>query len=269
MQSDVAQIIALVSYGNVYFDGKLSDDYFSKNNTFRFCKSITFYTKGNLTRLFKPTLHSKDPLEWFRNIQHEGCKKLQVRYSPNKKQVIPDRLAAAIRGGSGKWSIEAHHHDKYDIWEAEWDVGNNDKSSEYIFDVRYEKKRQSMTTPTQNSEDISSLICEMTQILESINEFSIKHGFFQFSDCFQHSLNALKEGPADDEKGFIMLPDGYGTLDNHRLLSACQRSSVFGGIGSWNDIEFRKDEDQAQYENLSDKLYDTMIRSLVSCANTH
>lgn len=50
------------------------------------------------------------------------------------------------------------------------------------------------------------------------------------------------------------------------LLDACQSAWVFGGMGSWNDMSF-EGADQAEYDRLSEELFNTLNETIQTAAN--
>jgi len=50
------------------------------------------------------------------------------------------------------------------------------------------------------------------------------------------------------------------------LLDACQSAWVFGGMGCWNDMSFES-TDQAEYDRLSEELFNALNRSNLGTPN--
>ena len=53
-----------------------------------------------------------------------------------------------------------------------------------------------------------------------------------------------------------------------QLLLASSSAWVFGGMGSWNDLSFEKEEDNQHYETLSTALYNAINRGILAATNS-
>ena len=72
--------------------------------------------------------------------------------------------------------------------------------------------------------------------------------------------------PQSLDKVSLLPPDGY-SLPARRLLAAASQASVFGGMGSWNDLGVAASQ-QAEYDRVTQALQEAVKRSLVAAANS-
>jgi predicted butyrate kinase (DUF1464 family) len=49
-----------------------------------------------------------------------------------------------------------------------------------------------------------------------------------------------------------------------QLVFSAGSAWVFGGMGSWNDVVFDKDEDNETYERLSEQLYTRINEAIIA-----
>jgi hypothetical protein len=73
------------------------------------------------------------------------------------------------------------------------------------------------------------------------------------------------DGELDLQRG--LFPAGALSLEALRLFAACERASVFGGMGSWNDLWIEDQELQAEYEVVSAALADAINESYIAIVN--
>ncbi|HEX2143770.1 MAG TPA: hypothetical protein VHG10_04585 [Glycomyces sp.] len=79
------------------------------------------------------------------------------------------------------------------------------------------------------------------------------------------SLNAGKSGMPDGHE--TMFPADVLSPAALRLLAACDRASVFGGMGSWNDLGFPDPAEAEEYKAVSEALYAAVNTAYLAVAN--
>lgn len=63
-----------------------------------------------------------------------------------------------------------------------------------------------------------------------------------------------------------LAPEGILGTESLAVLDACQHASVFGGMGSWNDLSFDGADAEA-YERVSERLFRALNRAIAAAAN--
>ena len=110
MIGNLAQIITLTTFGNCYLrTGRLKPDFYPKNTSFQFCKSVDFrhVKKSIFSSKSKEIVVAKDPVKWFKLLKRDACIKLRLRYCHSSNQSFaPDHMLAGLVGGgvgNGLW----------------------------------------------------------------------------------------------------------------------------------------------------------------------
>ena len=105
---------------------------------------------------------------------------------------------------------------------------------------------------------------QLKKVLEELASFAGKFAYSKnWADNFNNYKSQLDEPvPEAYEELF---PSSIMDSDNRQLLIASFHSNVFGGMGSWNDMAFGKE--QEKYEQLSNKLYKTIQTGIMAAVN--
>ena len=120
--------------------------------------------------------------------------------------------------------------------------------------------------------DLASLTADLKKVLVEIREFAIRTNA-GFIENFTGALDVLdeREAPAWAE----LARDGLLTPEAVRLLSACGKAWVFGGMMSWNDNPHSLPDDpqeriavEADYDRVTAALYIVVSRAIVAAANS-
>ncbi|MBE0527415.1 MAG: hypothetical protein IH631_10760 [Candidatus Thorarchaeota archaeon] len=117
----------------------------------------------------------------------------------------------------------------------------------------------------------SPSVAESREQLQTVlQQLSKLAGKFEFSkhwvSNFEIPLTTLREFEPKVVDEF--LPAGIYSKEAHQLIVAAFGSWVFGGMGSWNDLVFSGDS-QDLYTSLSDNLYSTICKAIVSAVNSY
>jgi len=103
---------------------------------------------------------------------------------------------------------------------------------------------------------------DFAEILQKINDFALKIGENYWAENhFQKALECLVEPRVSDD----VLPQ-----KNQQMLEAAKKSWVFGAMGSWTDSPPYASEQKglrADYDNLSRRLYDEILHSVLFAVN--
>jgi hypothetical protein len=116
-------------------------------------------------------------------------------------------------------------------------------------------------------DEIPSVIGAKNQLKEVLGELASFAGEFSnlkhWADNFNNYKSQLDEPVPEvyDE----LFPSSIMEPDNRQLLVASFHSNVFGGMGSWNDMAFGKE--QEKYEELSNTLYKTIQIGIMAAVN--
>lgn len=277
MQGTITQVIALTIWGNaalresVFLDGV---SFYPSNSTFVFCEYVKFVDLRGQGTTWKQTPYADDPINWFRRIKHEGTYTLRMVYEPSKgeavgNQKIPERLLVGFVGGGGHWLIEAVKPTVSDYWEARWEVGDRNRNDQKIWRVTYGRTVADgpslQSGASVSAEEIKE---QLIAHLPKIAEFARVHNEEGFAKAFDSALTRLVSShPLEGLYHADIAPQNFLSEVSEQILGAAQAAWVFGGMGSWNDMEF-DGEDQVQYEVLSEELYRLLNAAIVVAANS-
>ncbi|WP_448702255.1 hypothetical protein ACFGVR_07965 [Mucilaginibacter sp. AW1-3] len=270
MTGSLAQVIALVSFGNEFLTtGSLPDNFYPDNSVFQYCKSINFFDfkKGFLRT--KQIMVAEDPTKWLDFLKSDGCKKLRLSFQEDGTLEQDHKLAAFV-GGGGLWLIEAINSDGYStLWANKWEVIDPDAADRKIWGISYiaiQKNQAGSTTQT----DLSIVKGEFSDCLHTIADFAYKNNLLSWGAIFDKANDTLSNNnPISEDyyKDFI-IDKNYSLLARQLLISA-KKAWVFGGMGSWNDMWFESDEENKVYSELSANLYENVNNAIIAAINNN
>lgn len=268
MNGPIAQIVALICYGNAFLQGVDVCEFFPKNSTCVFCDRITFVTVEK-SFLGKPKEKevAKTPEEWFKFLRLSGALGIRLSRTPQNDPNISDRMSAGFISGGGTWSMEVlFPQNRSQFWIARWEVWNQDAPEQRIWRVTYGRVSEGVTTPSKAA-DLQNTTEALEKALRDIHAFSTKQKIEGFTQCFADALDTL-ESEGKNLHGYHkdLAPTSYLLSPAKTILDACQKAWVFGGMGSWNDMGFDGD-DQKEYERVSEELFRAVNQAISEAAN--
>ena len=277
MQGTIAQIVALTSWGNAALDETAHFDetsFYPVNSTFVFCEYVKFVDLKRSGAKWEENAYASDPVSWLKRIKREGVCTLYLRYGPSEvtklgNDTVTDRMLVGFVGGGGRWLVEAVKPSGSDYWEARWEVGDQHRKEQKIWQVTY--GRIAVDAPSSRpviEADASTVKAQLAANLSKIAEFGRAHDQGGFAKAFSAALAQLSAiHPLDGLYHTDLAPQNTLETTSAQLLAAAQAAWVFGGMGSWNDIWF-EGEDQVQYEELSEELYRLLNTAILVAANS-
>ena len=268
MNGPIAQIIALACHGNASLRGVAKrTEFFPDNSTCRFCNRVDFVRlrRGLLGRRVKEICVADTPDEWFRLLREQRVTGLWLDYSASGDR-IDDRMSAGFVGGGGRWSINVES-DSASRWLARWDVWNQDAPERRIWRVTYGRVEEGRRAQSHDSPDLGLARDRFDEALGQIAAFARRHHCDGFAGCFESAHGILSASAECDVYHRDLAPEGFLAPAAERILAACQKAWVFGGMGSWNDLSF-DGEAQDEYERVSDLLFKAVTSAIVAAANS-
>lgn len=270
MVGTITQQIALVSHGNEALVSKKIDADFLMNSTFLYCKDISFIKaqREKNTSKAKGYILAKNPNEWFKLLQKEGCRKLKLFYLPPKSNKIAAHMTAGFIGGGGSWLIEARYDDYSDYWTSKWKVSDKDAPDRKIWTVYYAKIN--FSRPSKEDKDsLADVKSHFATTLDEISEFAKEQGENSWSRVFQKARSTLlSETPNDDYYHKDLIVKENYSLEARQLLFTAGMAWVFGGMRSWNDLGFNDKEIHSDYLRLSSELFDMIKQAIFAATNS-
>lgn len=270
MQTAIAQMIALVIYGNAFLQGRSGTDaFYPANSTFQFCKEVKFVDLEVHGDHFHELPFATDPQQFFARLKQDGCKHLRLAYGPygDMEDDTPPWMLAGFVGGGTRWLLEAHMPGGTDYWEGRWETSEAAEGSDAIWHVAYGRiaKHHDSVPPPANK--ILETKADLQVNLPLMIEFARKHDLAEFAASFETALALLeKENPLQEVYHADLGPPNFLPKGSQRLLACAQAAWVFGGMGSWSDLGF-EGADQNEYMNLSDGLYGMLLDAVSEGTN--
>jgi len=263
MNNKLAQIIALITYGNEYLSSFPYDglDLFSLHSTFQTVSEVSFYKKKTLQDTSKKTrVVAKDTRTWFSFLKSQGVQYLKLDLL-NIQNYLPLHIPSVFTSG-GAWVIQT---DKKTCWQSKWYLKKHRDPECRIWAVGYwecDNLPVLMDFP-----DLDTAYQDLEDSLVEAQSFSKKYRF-DWEKWFAEALVLLKSPSAISPFYADLLPASYENIKGHQLLAGALKGWVFGGLGSWNDMYIRESSLEREYQLVSNNLYRAVIQSVGAVANS-
>jgi len=260
MKDEIAQIMALVGYGNAFLQGIQVS--FDKNHPAGFHYfNIRFVEKLPENLLARKTILADNPNLWFKYLKDNNINRLYLSFQTSTDLGLEDHISSAFVGGGSQWNIIAEKGDKYDIWQTKWQMEFGDLK------VYYFQALKDINLPKIAKTTVDQAKLYLREILKDMVAFTVKSELDNWEKVFQGAQDFLSiEDPSRLlQQGF--LPESCFSLEAKQILAACDQAWVFGGMGSWNDVVRVHDYDL--YTRLSANLYDTLCKSMIAAINSY
>ena len=272
MQTELAQIISLTSYGNEFIkDGTIDGNYFPKNTVFQYCNLVDFrdFRKSFLASKPVESISANNPIDWFKLLKKEGCTKLRLYYqSAIKNEFGPEYMLSGLIGGAGTWLIETGFGNYSHYWQKRWQVTNKDAPDNKIWAVNYARVIKKFPVTNQQN-DINEAKLKLTDTVRELIEFCIAKDLKHWLEVFKKTDKILSD-PTPNKLYYhhdLLVIKNY-SLAAQQLLFAAGEAWVFGGMGSWNDNGFNDEITQENYLRLTQQLYDQLLQSILAATNS-
>src|SRR5262245_61677460 len=256
MVGPTAQLVALACHFNGHARGIAVRPYFPGNSTCQFCEYIHFL-RQQTPLLGQPPIWNvleKTPDEWFAREARPG-RNARLVYQRVDDPRFPKRLADDFAAWNGRWLLVLRARGRSDLWEPEWEVGNQQASDRRVWRVRFGLVAENLLQEMPKLRTVESLLPELRRTLGDILAFAEEQQLNGFVGCFRNAIHCLSASdPLAEAYHKELAPAGFLILPERQLLAACQAAWVFGGQGSWNDMQFDGKE-QVRYERLSASLF--------------
>jgi hypothetical protein len=262
----LAQMAALVCHGNAFLQGHSIPNLLETNSTFQFCDWVKFVKlRRSLLGKRETEEIARTPNAWLELLKSQSATALRLTQKA-RNDTFPDRLTAGLTGGGPVWSIEVTYHDGSCVrWFSGWQVWNQKAPNRRIWRVSYACAATQSTAPQL---DLRSASARLKEALTRLERFAREQTLNTFAACFSRALETLaSDGSIRHGYHRDLAPELSLSPQALCLLDACQSAWVFGGMGSWNDLGFQG-ETQAEYERISQELFEAVNNAVQCAANT-
>ena len=120
--------------------------------------------------------------------------------------------------------------------------------------------------PPVGNVDVDQASDELRRQLAAARAFVTAHGEPHYAGWGEWLDRASAILEASNYRCELLPLCGY-SVAAHRLLAAATASWVFGGMGSWNDMNFPDKAIQHQYQTLTNTFYDAVESGCLAAAN--
>lgn len=288
MNENLAQTIAIVTYGNAYLktgNPKYAD--ISKTHpTFQFVNELKFVGHKKKSTLQKTFLNTGD---WFDAIRRKQGQYLFLGYVADAMGSRPNFKDVAY-ANTRLSNVLVKYKNSTEVWRCVWRSEAEERIQEVIAELDGKKPtvpnlpregtdpdrpwnveyRGENTDMAFIAEDLPNDIAEdrknLAEALTDIKSFCRKAKLPKWEDVFQKALARLTKPLPPRKFPGDLLPD-IGYLPSVRQLSSvCEEAWVFGGMGSWCDMIFKTKKLSKEYEDVSQKLFLTVVDGLIHSA---
>jgi hypothetical protein len=265
MNGTLSQLVALCSAANGVIAGRFDpESFYPDYSDFKFCNSVRFVDlKTGVFRKLREVERHRDPNDWLISLKRNGAVCAWLTFTATGDFDAPDHQLAAFVGGGGDWQLVVANNRNAEYWITRWDVTKRNATDDRIWDVTYgcvDTSNQVVNVPASN------LIATTTRLQSSLaaaREFAAKHDLPTWAERFQRAIDCFdstKPLAFPEYVQFVCL-DSYPATAQ-RLFAAAYSGWVFGGMGSWNDLYFEPQSENARYNELSAELYSAVNDSI-------
>jgi hypothetical protein len=260
MNGELAQLVALVSYGNAVLADRLQADEIDNDSTVGSACTVSFlYPSG-----------PRSVTEWVQHMRLQGVERLELdavgqlgKEADNES--LPRHVRTAFSTTLGP-TIVAHTKRNSEVWRAEWTaLPEAERTDDLAWLIAY---RQVYTGPrlTLIHTSVTDASRSLNRSLTRIQQFAEVNGHVEWGDFFAAAGRVLSGKTDPDEAHSRLLAEP--TPDANRLLSAAAKGWAFGGMGSWNDLDFSGDDDaEVNYNRVTSEHYQASLTAIDAATN--
>lgn len=260
MKAEVGQILALANYGNAGLQERSS---FTEIETTQFFGSF-----ADVALQEKEGGEFLSPSVWFVRLQKAGCKAFVVDCQDTSKSRLSARMSNGFVGGGMVWRLgivfdtqrtgllrSILGSEKVGFCRPKWNFQRRSEkeSTLPLWQVRYLFDGWSGDFRQFVPKDLTALASELQFSLETVQDFARRQSLDNWAGIFADAIAKLSDEKSGEQTNTYQ-PEGFLSPDASRIFQAAEVASVFGGMGSWNDLGF-EGKMQSEYERVSNRLY--------------
>jgi hypothetical protein len=258
---ELAQLIALAAHGSAWLTGRAGEmppDLEDGNSTFQYVRSVRFELPG---RLLRASTVSSSVTDWLVAVRQRDVDRLFLA-TPSGQP--PDRDPPAFAGTYPAAIVASSAKGPIERWTTTWTVGDRDAADRRIWDVTYRGVRDPKVV-VQTTNVVQAMDALETALRRAV-AFAREHDLDEWAAVFEAALGM--DHATDPQPPFHpdMFPSAAFGRPSRRLLAMATRAYVFGGMGSWNDLAFQRDDAEA-YEEVSGQLLAAVLAAFVAVVN--
>lgn len=262
MNGELAQLISLVAYGNMFLRGREVD--LSANSTFQYNSLVKFARyKNNQDKQGAEVANGVS--DWFAFLHSIKASRLWYIAFAWQRQDIPEHIAVSFSGGV-PIAIQADLPNGFELWYPQWKTGGAEQKP-WLVEYRSLMFPNSHVLPVQKMSGIKNQLKKaISQAEKFAKQSDVKADYW--ATWFTKSLEALESTTPEMPFHPDLLPSSGFDLETRQVLASAVQSYVFGGMGSWNDMGFEKPNIQKEYDKVTKELYEAVKLAIVMATNS-
>lgn len=262
MNGQLAQIVALVAYGNLFLRG--GDEEISINSTLKYVSEIVFARYKDKNDSQGVQVASNVP-DWFSYLRTKKANRLWSIVFAWERQDILEHIAVAFANGV-PIAIQVDLPEGFELWYPQWKTVGSERKS-WAVEYRSLMFPYSHIYSTHNLIEIKGhLRSSISQAIDFVKRPDVNAKFWE--NWFSKSLELMDSlEPIPPFHPDIFPASGF-KLEAKQLMAAAMQAYVFGGMGSWNDLGFKNPDTQMTYEEISKKLYEAVKLAIMTASNS-
>lgn len=152
------------------------------------------------------------------------------------------------------------------VWQQSMDLVQPRPEDGRIWSVRYREFAATSAGPRPRLE-LDSAASHLLEVLDECQALARDAGEAGWAKFFANARNELNP-PADRQpQNSHLLPKHGYTSAAQRLLRGCELSWAFGGMGSWNDLDFADSGHARRYDRLTPQLKTAVLDGIAAAVN--
>jgi hypothetical protein len=250
------QCISLVSYGNYFLCTEtVNAANFLNIPAFKSEKTIKSYNHKSKEEHYQIE-------SWLHDLKQRGVKSLKLVLSSeaeNKFAFLSDlsELDSYVL-------IEAQMKQNFELWLPL--SKNSSIDSEPVWQMNFEGIEVSGSSWVHEN-TLHQMKISLLQSLETIKGFAETTPYYGWVEWFSKALITLQNNVISNDSFDLLPPHGY-SFEAHHLAFCAEKSWVFGGMGSWNDLYFDDKSIEQEYSKVTERLFDAVMSSLLVATNS-
>jgi hypothetical protein len=261
MNGDLALKFSLTAYGNALLADRKTRSFWPDNSICKVCQRIDFVWPKTSRAKAATRDVTADPEQWFARLKKEGVQRIIWAGVEGNS----DRNLSAFAGDAGLWKMATVAADGGLVyWLGDWKYQNKNTVANRVWAVTFKGVAARGGAPTMPP-DLEKATAELHETLVDVRAFARSERLTFYGKIFTRAL-ALLEGKKPVRMGDLT-PPRLLSAPARRLTMACAVAWVFGGMGSWNDMMFLTDQAVQRYNQVSDRLFETVSQAIASAAN--
>lgn len=279
MDGELAFAIALAAHGNEWLTSAVNSkpaELVGTNSTLKHVSSLVIReveAQGPLPSAveamrrteqgrFEDLLSFGGTSAWYLKLRRMGASRLWVVKLPIRPD-LPEVFATGFAGGI-PWAVQVDCPRYSGLWIPRWKHEGGLKGAWKVHVMGFTVSHPAQQSPPE----LLAIAKSLRETLDSALLFSHRAKLDFFPDDFSQALALLSSQSPEIPYHPDLLPStGYSDLARQIIASAA-RAWVFGGMMSFNDLGFKSFALDREYKVLLPRLYETVINSLLSAANS-